>query len=331
MTWDSQDPAAPQDPPATGAQQPPQGQVPPPGYQPPPGQAPPPDYQPLPPPGQAPLPDYQPPPPPGGYQSPPPQGQVPPPGYQPPLGEQWGQQPAQNFGAPDAGWGAPPPPPPQQMWQPPPAYPLAPDAYPVNVSYDRGASINRLWGIPIVGQMVRWFVLIPHFFVLVLVAFVVALMMLVSWIPVLILGRFPGWGYRWIGGMMAWWTRVQAYYQLLTPTYPPFSLSGELHPVSVRFDEGVRINRLWGIPLLGIFVRGILLIPHIIVLMLLSLVVSILTIFMWVPVLILGRQADLMYTLVGGFTRWSFRVGAYLLLMVDRYPPFSLGEDDPRL
>jgi hypothetical protein len=323
MTWDSQDPAAPQDPPATGSQQPPQGQVPPPGYQPPPGQAPPPDYQP-PPPG------YQPPPPPG--QAPPPGYQPPPPGYQPPPGEQWGQQPPPNFGAPDAGWGAPPPPPPQQqMWQPPPAYPLAPDAYPVNVSYDRGASINRLWGIPIVGQMVRWFMLIPHFFVLLLVAFVAALMMLVSWIPVLILGRFPGWGYRWIGGMMAWWTRVQAYYQLLTPTYPPFSLSGEFHPVSVRFDEGVRINRLWGIPLLGILVRGILLIPHFIVLMLLSFVVSILSIFMWVPVLFLGRQADLMYTLVGGFTRWGFRVGAYLFLMVDRYPPFSLGEDDPRL
>jgi hypothetical protein len=336
MTWDSQDPAAPQDPSATGSQQPPQGQVPPPGYQPPPGQAPPPDYQP-PPPGQAPPPDYQAPPP--GYQPPPPPGQAPPPGYQPPPpgyqpppGEQWGQQPPPNFGAPDAGWGAPPPPPPQQqMWQPPPAYPLAPDAYPVNVSYDRGASINRLWGIPIVGQMVRWFMLIPHFFVLLLVAFVAALMMLVSWIPVLILGRFPGWGYRWIGGMMAWWTRVQAYYQLLTPTYPPFSLSGEFHPVSVRFDEGVRINRLWGIPLLGILVRGILLIPHFIVLMLLSFVVSILSIFMWVPVLFLGRQADLMYTLVGGFTRWGFRVGAYLFLMVDRYPPFSLGEDDPRL
>jgi hypothetical protein len=208
---------------------------------------------------------------------------------------------------------------------------LAPDAYPVNVSYDRAAPINRLLGIPIVGQMVRWVMLIPHFLILVLIVFVAALMMLVTWIPVLLLGRFPGWGYRWIGGLMGWSTRVQAYYQLLTPTYPPFSLSAEDHPVSVRFDEGVRINRLWGIPILGILVRGILLIPHFIVLMLLSLVVGILGIFMWVPVLILGHQADLMYTIVGGFQRWGFRVVAYLLLMVDRYPPFSLGEDDPRL
>jgi len=147
----------------------------------------------------------------------------------------------------------------------------------------------------------------------------------------LLLGRFPGWGYRWIGGLMGWTTRVQAYYQLLTPTYPPFSLSGEEHPVSVRFDEGVRINRLWGIPLVGMMVRWILLIPHLIVIWLLAIVVVFLLWFTWVPVLFMGRQSDLIYTVVGGFNRWVFRVMAYGYLMVDRYPPFSLGEDDPRL
>jgi hypothetical protein len=257
------------------------------------------------------------PPPPPGYQPPPGGYPPPPPGYQPPPG------------------GYPPPPPgylpPEPVWQPPPAYPLAPDAYPVNVSYDREARINRLWGIPLVGVLVRSILLIPHFLLLFLVAIVAALLMLVTWIPVLLLGRFPGWGYRWIGGLMGWWTRVQAYLELLTPSYPPFSLAGEEHPVSVRFDEGVRINRLWGIPLLGIMVRWILLIPHFVVLGLLWILVAFLIWFTWVPVLLLGRQADLIYTIVGGYNRWLFRVLAYAYLMVDRYPPFSLGEDDPRL
>jgi hypothetical protein len=217
------------------------------------------------------------------------------------------------------------------MWMPPPAYPLAPDAYPVNVSYDRGAQINRLWGIPVLGQFIRWILAIPHFVVMFLIAIVVVLQLLVTWIPVLFLGRFPGWGYRWIGGLMGYYTRVQAYLQLMTATYPPFSLAGEEHPVSVRFDEGVRINRLWGIPLIGILIRAILLIPHFIVLWLIGVVVFFLYLVIWVPVLILGRQADLIYTIVGGYVRWAFRVSAYLLLMVDRYPPFSLGEDDPRL
>lgn len=306
MTWESQGHEAPQDPRSGGTQPPPYGQAPPPGQPPSPGYVPP-------------APGY--PSPHGGY-APPGYGQPPPPGY--------GQPPPPGYGQPQGGW-APPPPPPASMWQPPPAYPLAPDAYPVNVSFDRLARINRFWGIPILGTFIRIILLIPHYIMLALVSIVVAVLLLFTWIPVLLLGRFPGWGYRWIGGWLSWSVRVGAYAGLLTPTYPPFSRSGEDHPISIRFDEGVRINRLWGIPFLGIAVRAILLIPHFFVLWLLGIVVGILSIFAWVPVLIFGRQADLVYTVIGGFTRWSFRVTAYLLLMVDRYPPFSLGEDDPRL
>jgi hypothetical protein len=217
------------------------------------------------------------------------------------------------------------------MWMPPPAFPLAPDAYPVNISYDRAATINRLWGIPLVGAAVRWVLLIPHFVVLFGLALVAAFQLLFTWIPILLLGRFPGWGYRWIGGLMAWTARVQAYATLLTSTYPPFSLSGEGHPVVVRFDEGVRIGRPWGIPLLGLLVRWVILIPHYLVLALLAILVAVVAAFTWIPVLLLGRQADFVYTVVGGYNRWLLRVNAYLLRMVDRYPPFSLGEDDPRL
>jgi hypothetical protein len=313
MTWDSQGPAAPQDPRWSGAYPPPTADGQPAGYQ-PSGYPPPPGFLPPPPPGG------YPPPPPGGY--PPPPGGYPPPGQVPP------------------GYLPPPPPPgyaprgygpPEPVWQPPPAFPLAPDAYPVNVSYDRQARISRFWGIPWIGQLVRGLMLIPHFILLFCIGIWAAFLSIFTWIPVLLLGRFPGWGYRWIGGLLAWSIRVQAYLGLLTPTYPPFSLSGEGHPVTVRFDEGVRINRLWGIPFVGILVRMLILIPHYFVLSFLGILAAVLAAFAWVPVLVVGRQADVIYTIVGGYTRWTLRVSAYQMLMVDRYPPFSLGEDDPRL
>ncbi len=305
MTWENQGPATPQDPRATGVYQQQPGPMPPewqPAGQMPPGQVPP---------GQV-----------------PPPGQMPP-GYPPP--DPWGQPPP-AYGQPEASWGlSPAAAPPPQMWRPPPAFPLAPDAYPVNVSYDREARINRLWGIPIIGQGIRWIMLIPHIIVMMLITIVAAIQILVAWIPVLLLGRFPGWGYRWIGGLLGYYLRVTAYALLMTSVYPPFSLSGEYYPVSVRFDEGVRINRLWGIPLIGQLVRALLLIPHFIILWILTILALFLMVFVWVPVLFLGRQADLIYTVVGGVYRWQLRISAYLLLMVDRYPPFSLGEDDPRL
>ncbi|MEX1364510.1 MAG: DUF4389 domain-containing protein [Nannocystaceae bacterium] len=247
----------------------------------------------------------------------------PPPGYQPPPGPPPAGQPP---GGQPPGWGQPEP-----MWQPPPAFPLAPDAYPVNISYDREAPINRLWGIPLIGQLVRAILAIPHYIVLFLLALVALLQFLVSWIVVLVMGRYPGWGYRWTGGMLAYSQRVTAYVLLMTPAYPPFALQAEMYPISVRFDEGVRINRLWGIPVIGYLVRWLILIPHYLVLWLLGFVAGFLVLFAWVPVLILGRQADLIYTIVGGTYRWYLRVSAYALLMVDKYPPFSLGEDDPRL
>ena len=295
MTWESQGPAAPQDPRAPGAQQPA-------GQQPP------------------------------GY---PPQGQVPPPGQQPPPYAMPQADPWAEPQQPPSGYPPPPPPgygpPPEPMWQPPPAYPLAPDAYPVNVSYDREARINRLWGIPLIGQLVRAILLIPHFLLLFLIVIIVAIQLLVTWIPVLVLGRFPGWGYRWVGGFLGYSQRVSAYANLMSATYPPFALETEDYPITVRFDEGVRINRLWGIPIVGHIVRFIVLIPHFIVLTLLGFLVGVLAMFLWVPVLILGRQADLIYTLVGGFYRWGLRPIAYLFMMVDKYPPYSHVEDDPRL
>lgn len=308
MTWESQGPA-PQDPNAAGAQQP-QGQVPPPGYQ-QPGQQPPPYATPGPDPwaGQQPPPGQGPPPPPGQGYPPPPPGQGPPP---PPGG--------------GPGWG-----PEEPMWRPPPAFPLAPDAYAVNITYDREAPINRLWGIPIIGQLVRFILAIPHFIVLFLLAIMAALQFLVSWIPVLIFGHYPAWGYRWTGGMLAYSYRVGAYIMLMTPEYPPFALEAETYPVRVRYDEGVRITRFWGIPIIGYAIRAIILIPHFILLWLLSIVAWFLAFVVWVPVLLLGRQADIIYTIIGGLYRWQLRVYAYFLLMVDKYPPFSLGEDDPRL
>jgi len=41
-------------------------------------------------------------------------------------------------------------------------------------------------------------------------------------------------------------------------------------------------------------------------------------------VLIYGRQADFMYSIIGGYVRWATRVYAYLLLLSGPYPPFRL-------
>lgn len=101
------------------------------------------------------------------------------------------------------------------------------------------------------------------------------------------------------------------------------------HPVTLTFDEAETQNRLWGIPLLGILGRGILLIPHAVILWLLAIAVGFIVFFVWIPILLVGRVPDGLRDFLAGFYRWYNRVWAYLTLLTGRYPPFSLGGDHP--
>jgi Domain of unknown function (DUF4389) len=257
---------------------------------------------------------------------------------------QWGQQPQQG------GWPAPPPPgQPQRQWGPqapwPPQQPppnqwapvvaqsgwaeFDPSAggsdYPVDVRFTPEAPIGRYWGILWLGMWLRVILLIPHFIVLYFVGAVAFLATLLTWIPVLLTGRYPGWGYMLVGGYLRWALRVGAWATLLSGSYPSFTgAEKEGQQVRVRFDQERPIGRFWGIPVVGILIRYIILIPHFIVLWLLGIVVWILIVFAWIPVLFYGRQADLVYSVVGGWMRWYTRVVAYLLLLSGPYPPFRL-------
>ncbi len=197
--------------------------------------------------------------------------------------------------------------------------------YPVDVQFQPGIRINRLWGIPFIGLWIRGLVLIPYIIVFYVVAVVAVIASIFTWIPVLLFGRYPGWGYTWVGGYLRWTARTFAYISLLTSHYPAFSLRSQpTEDIWVKIDEGGSINRLWGIPIVGIVVRYVLVIPHLIVLAFLSLVVWIVFLVSWIPVLLTGHQASLVYTIVGGYLRWLMRVLAYVLLLSSRYPPFSL-------
>ncbi len=104
---------------------------------------------------------------------------------------------------------------------------------------------------------------------------------------------------------------------------------GSDYPINVRFDRSQRVSRFWGIPILGITIRYLLLIPHFIVLWAFGIVAGLAIMVSWIPVLFTGRYAGWAYDIVGGYLRWTTRVMAYALCMVGPYPPFSTGPGYP--
>ena len=193
----------------------------------------------------------------------------------------------------------------------------------VTVPMDEGQ--NRLWGIPFLGLWLRAILVIPQAIILFFVAFAMALVILISWIPILLNGRMASWGYMIVGGYYRLGARAALYVLLMTGRYPPFGLTGD-HPIDVVFDETEEQNRLWGIPFVGIVIRAILLIPHFFVLWVLGIGVALLCFVSWIPVLVGGRQSDAIVSFVGGYYRWATRVASYILLLTGKYPPFQLAE-----
>jgi hypothetical protein len=216
-------------------------------------------------------------------------------------------------------------PPPPVYTAPPVATPpptQAPGGYPVRLTVIDDRNLHRLWGVPYFGILVRSILAIPHLIVLMILGLGMYVVMALGWIPILILGRVPGIQAAWIKEYIHRSTRILAYTYFLFPGgYPPFG-PGSPNPVDLTFDlEGRTISRFWGIPLIGIIVRYIVLIPHFIVLYILFLVGILFELILWIPILLLGRYPGWAVSLYGGILRYSARVEAYLLLLPVPYPP----------
>ncbi len=195
----------------------------------------------------------------------------------------------------------------------------------VGVTFERQATYNRFYAVPLLGIFVKYIMLIPHFVILYALGIVAGVLNLVTWIPVISSGTYPDWGRQMIGGYLRWGARVFAYLLGLTDKYPPFSFGeGDDYPVQVTFNVPPTSNKFWAIPLLGYVAKAIFLIPAAICLMVLGLIVYVMQLFLWIPVLFTGQYPEFGYTFVGGTLRWAMRTYAFFYGLSDTYPAFSL-------
>jgi hypothetical protein len=73
--------------------------------------------------------------------------------------------------------------------------------------------------------LVKWFLAIPHYFVLIFLVIGAIGAVIIAWFAILFTGRYPRGLFDYVVGVGRWGLRVQAYaFLLLTDQYPPFSL-----------------------------------------------------------------------------------------------------------
>ena len=140
---------------------------------------------------------------------------------------------------------------------------------------------------------------------------------IVSWFTILFAGTHIVGIRQFTSFYMRWRVRALAYLMLLEDAYPPFGDAPYPASIEIADPAGPRDR-------LSVGLRILLAIPHFVVLFFVLLAWCFTTIAAWFIILFTGAYPQGLYEFGIGALRWLLRVQAYLLLLVDDYPPFSL-------
>ena len=131
--------------------------------------------------------------------------------------------------------------------------------------------------------------------------------------------KYPRWWFDWNLQLLRFVNRVGVYLALMDDRYPSTDSEQAVHLDFAYPDVTNDLNR-W-LPL----VKWFLAIPHYVVLFFLYIASVVIVIIAWFAILFTGRYPRGMFDFLQGVGRWHNRVVGYALLLVtDRYPPFSL-------
>jgi hypothetical protein len=139
----------------------------------------------------------------------------------------------------------------------------------------------------------------------------------VNWVSLVITGKAVAGIRDFTLYYLRWRTRAVAYTALFVDEYPPFGdapypASFEIAPATEPRDRT------------SIALRLLFALPHVVALFFVTLAWCVTSIVAWFVILFGGTYPAGLYQFGLGAMRWLMRVEAYVLLLVDEYPPFTL-------
>jgi hypothetical protein len=146
---------------------------------------------------------------------------------------------------------------------------------------------------------------------------VAVFMAIVSWFTLVFASTHIAGIRQFTGFYLRWRVRAVSYLMLFEDVYPPFGDAP--YPASIEILEPIAPRDR-----LSIALRLIYVIPQAIVLFFVMIAWCFTTIAAWFVMLFTGTYPRALYDFGVGAMRWRLRVEAYMFLMVDDYPPFSL-------
>ncbi|MEU3406476.1 DUF4389 domain-containing protein [Streptomyces sp. NPDC006670] len=176
---------------------------------------------------------------------------------------------------------------------------------------------QRRWTV-----LLRFLLLLPQFIVTAVLGIAAFFVTVVGWFAALFTGRLPAGVAGFLGGYLAYETRVTASATLLVDHYPPFSFDGRDHPARIELRPG-ELNRL------AVLFRIVLMIPAAIVTSLLQYGLGAVCWVFWLITLVLGRMPVPVFGAVAAVVRFRMRYQAYVMMLTSAYPKRLFGDGPP--
>ena len=200
-------------------------------------------------------------------------------------------------------------------------------AYPLDIRGELTIPPSRGW------WLLKWLLVLPHLICLIGLWIAYIVVWLITLFAILFTGRHPKWALDFKLGVLRWSWRVGFYsYEALgTDKYPPFSLEPDPAypadldmPYTEQMSRGLVVVKWW-----------LLAFPHLVITTIFCSgwgdnsvgLIPVLAVFAGFALLFTGKYPESIFKLLIGFNRWAYRVGAYVSLMTDEYPPFRLWDD----
>jgi hypothetical protein len=140
---------------------------------------------------------------------------------------------------------------------------------------------------------------------------------IIAWFAIVFTGRHPQGLWNLAALYLRWRVRAIAYSALLRDEYPPFG--DGVYPATLELRRPTEPRDR-----ITVAFRIILALPQLLAVWALGIVWAFTSVIAWFAILFTGRYPVALYHYAVSVLRWNVRVEAYLLLLCDEYPPFSL-------
>lgn len=165
--------------------------------------------------------------------------------------------------------------------------------------------------------LIKWLLIIPNLIVLMVLYLALSITTIVAFFGILFTGNYPEGLFKFAVSTMRWSANASAYMYLQRDEYPPFSGTAS-YPVTFDLARPESLSR-W-----KIFLKWLFVIPHLIVLYLLDIALSVVELLAFFAILFTKKYPRSLFDFTVGVFRWTYRVYAYMWLLTDAYPPFSM-------